>query len=266
MSTVDEITAAIERLSATDVARVGAWLSSSSLSALQEGRANVVRAGGKRQCFSATRLGEACDVHGRAGGEGNASRRLDSERRATFADRRGGKGNASRRLDSERRATFSESSHDSPSREHNSNSPPIQWNIFDPVAVIDLAVRCPVFRGTMQELLRVFNIFWQSGTYRSSDLPKTARALPVKLRRRTPQLRSIGIEVEFLRASTNRIVTIAMTGQNGASATRHKSLLVGARLKAYIEIKDRNARSTDQSRNTARPTQRDERMTRTPTV
>jgi hypothetical protein len=95
-----------------------------------------------------------------------------------------------------------ESSHDPPSREHDSNSPPTQWNIFDLVAVIDLAVRCPFFWGTMKELLRVFNVIWQSGTYRSSDLPKTARALSVKLRQLAPQLRSIGIEVEFQRETT----------------------------------------------------------------
>ena len=94
-------------------------------------------------------------------------------------------------------------------------------------------------------------------------LPKSARALSVKLRQLAPQLRSIGIEVEFQRENTNRFVTIAMTGENGASATHHISPLVGARLKAYIEIKNRNARSSDQSRNTARSTQRDERVTRT---
>jgi hypothetical protein len=54
-----------------------------------------------------------------------------------------------------------------------------------------------------------------------------------------------------------------MTEENGASVTHHKSPLVGARLRAYIEIKNRNARSSDQSRNTARPTQRDERVTQT---
>jgi hypothetical protein len=131
------------------------------------------------------------------------------------------------------------------------------------VTVIDLAVRCPFFRGTMQELLRVLNVFWQSGTYRSSDLPKSARALSVKLRQLAPQLRSIGIEVEFQRETTNRFVTIAMTEENGASVTHHKSPLVGARLRAYIEIKNRNTRSSDQSRNTARSTQRDERVTQT---
>jgi hypothetical protein len=131
------------------------------------------------------------------------------------------------------------------------------------VTVIDLAVRCPFFRGTMQELLKVLNVFWQAGTFRSSDLPKTARALSVKLRQLAPQLRSIGIEVEFQRETTHRFVTIAMTEENGASGTHHKSPLVGARLKAYIEIKNRNARSSDQSRNSARPTQRDERVTQT---
>jgi hypothetical protein len=131
------------------------------------------------------------------------------------------------------------------------------------VTVIDLAVRCPFFRGTMQELLKVLNVFWQSGTFRSSDLPKSVRALSVKLRQLAPQLRSIGIEVEFQRENTNRFVTIAMTEENGASATHRKSPLVGARLRAYIEIKNRNARSSDQSRNMARSTQRDERVTQT---
>jgi hypothetical protein len=65
-----------------------------------------------------------------------------------------------------------------------------------------------------------------------------------------------GIEVEFHRENTNRFVTIALTEENGASVTHHKSPLVGARLRAYIEIKNRNARSSDQSRKTARPTQR----------
>ena len=52
-----------------------------------------------------------------------------------------------------------------------------------------------------------------------------------------------------------------MTEENGASATHHKSPLVDARLRAYLEIQNRNARSSDQPRNTARPTQRDERVT-----
>ena len=95
-----------------------------------------------------------------------------------------------------------------------------------------------------------------------SELPKSAQALSVKLRQLAPQLRSIGIEVEFQRETTSRFVTIAMTEENGASAPNHKSPLVGARLRAFIEIQNRNARSSDQSRNSARPTQRDERMTR----
>jgi hypothetical protein len=110
-----------------------------------------------------------------------------------------------------------------------------------PVAVtlIDLAIRCPLFRGTMQELLQTLTALSRSNTTRSSDWPKSPRALSVKLRHLAPQLRPIGIEVEFERERLGRFVTIGMNEQNETFARDHGSPIIGERLRAYLEEQTR---------------------------
>ena len=113
-----------------------------------------------------------------------------------------------------------------------------------PVAVtlIDLAIRCPFFRGTMQELLQTLTPLRQSSTVRSSDWPKSPRALSVKLRQLAPQLRSIGIDVEFVRDGPSRIITVAMNEGGDASAMDYRSTIIGERLTAYIQDTPRTGR------------------------
>lgn len=110
------------------------------------------------------------------------------------------------------------------------------------VSLIDLAIRCPSFRGTMQELLQTLTALSRSNPTRSSDWPKSPRALSVKLRHLAPQLRSIGIEVEFERERLGRFVTIGMNEQNETFARGHESPIIGDRLRAYLEEQTRTGR------------------------
>ena len=85
------------------------------------------------------------------------------------------------------------------------------------VTVIDLAIRCPFFRGTMQELLQTLARFCAHhrvpfGLPSCQGARKPCRSSSAKL---APQLRSIGIAVEFQRESINRFVTIAMKRRKG---------------------------------------------------
>jgi hypothetical protein len=107
------------------------------------------------------------------------------------------------------------------------------WLEESPVAVtlIDPAIRCPSFRGTMQELLHLLNGISRASAIRSSDWPKSARALSSKLRQLAPQRRSIGIDVEFVRDGQSGIVTVGMT-EEGVNS--HRSSIIGERMEAYI--------------------------------
>ncbi len=49
----------------------------------------------------------------------------------------------------------------------------------------------------------------KTGTHRA-DWPQTPRSLSTKLRHLAPHLRMMGIEVEFVRANPNRIVTVSI--------------------------------------------------------
>jgi hypothetical protein len=109
------------------------------------------------------------------------------------------------------------------------------------VTLIDLATHCPSFRGTMQELLQTLAPFRQSSTSRT-DWSKTPRALSCQLRHLAPQLRSIGIDIEFVRDGQSRIVTVAMSEGGDASAIDHRSTIIGERLKAYIHETSRPVR------------------------
>jgi hypothetical protein len=110
------------------------------------------------------------------------------------------------------------------------------------VAVIDLAIRCPFFRGTMQELLKTLAGLSGSGAGRSADWPKSARLLSVKLRQLAPQLRSIGIDVEFLRENHARVVTVALTAGSDQAASDRRSPLMDERLGVYIDEQNRRVR------------------------
>jgi hypothetical protein len=119
------------------------------------------------------------------------------------------------------------------------------------VAVIDLAIRCPLFRGTMKELLQTLVKLSPPSTVRSSDWPKSPRLLSVKLRQLAPQLRSIGINVEFLRDGQLRIVTVAMAERRDESPTGYRSVIVDERFGAYLEEPDRSVFPSDRSQKPA---------------
>jgi hypothetical protein len=108
------------------------------------------------------------------------------------------------------------------------------------MTLIDLAIRCAFFRGTMQELLQALIALRLSSTVRLSDWPTSPRSLSVKLRQLAPQLRSIGIEVEFQRERCGRFVTVTMSKEKEASARKHGSPLIGQRFRAYIEEQNRS--------------------------
>ena len=107
------------------------------------------------------------------------------------------------------------------------------------VAVIDLAIRCPLFRGTPKELLQTLAKLAPPAAVRSSDWPKSPRALSVRLRQFAPLLRSIGIEVEFVRDRKLRVVTVALAEQGDPSAADYRSAIVDERFGAYLEEQDR---------------------------
>ncbi len=113
-----------------------------------------------------------------------------------------------------------------------------------PVAVtlIDLAIRCPLFRGTMQELLQTLSALSRSNTTRSADWPKSPRALSVKLRHLAPQLRSIGIDVEFVRDGQSRIITVAMTNGDDTATMDQPSPMIGERISVYLQERGRTGR------------------------
>ena len=73
-------------------------------------------------------------------------------------------------------------------------------------------------------------------------LAQDPRALSCQLRHLAPQLRSIGIDVEFVRDGQSRIISVAMNEGGDASAIDHRSTMIGERLQAYIQETSRPAR------------------------
>jgi hypothetical protein len=113
-----------------------------------------------------------------------------------------------------------------------------EWTLEEsPVAValIDLSIRCPFFRGTMQELLQTLANLSPASAGRSADWPKSPRLLSVKLRQLAPQLRSIGIDVEFVREHEGRFVTVAMNEDGHLLERDRGRALVGQRVQAHLE-------------------------------
>jgi hypothetical protein len=80
-----------------------------------------------------------------------------------------------------------------------------------PVAatLIEFLIEHRLFFGTMSDLLPALTAISRFKTT-GSDWPKTPRSLSCKLRQIAPQLRSMGIEVEFAVENHNRIVTIGI--------------------------------------------------------
>jgi hypothetical protein len=74
---------------------------------------------------------------------------------------------------------------------------------------------------------------------RSSDLPKSPRALSVRVRQLAPQLRSIGIDVEFRREANGRFMTVAMTEGEDRSEGNCGCSLIDKRLRAYSDQENR---------------------------
>jgi hypothetical protein len=117
-----------------------------------------------------------------------------------------------------------------------------EWTLEEsPVAMalIDLAIRCPLFRGTMEELLQALTAVSATASVRSADWPKSPRALSVKVRQLAPQLRSIGIDVEFRRETTGRFMTVAMAADENRSDGGRGRALIGKRLRAHSEQSNR---------------------------
>ncbi len=117
-----------------------------------------------------------------------------------------------------------------------------EWTLEEsPVAValIDLAIRRPLFRGTMQELLPALATQSASSSVRSADWPKSPRALSVKVRQLAPQLRSIGIDVEFRREASGRFVTVALAEETDKFQSVRGRTLIEDRFRAYIEQENR---------------------------
>ena len=119
------------------------------------------------------------------------------------------------------------------------------------IALIDLSIRCTFFRGTMQELLQTLGTLSPSSQGRSSDWPKSPRLLSVKLRQLAPQLRSIGIDVEFVRDGRQRIVTVAMSERRDECASDYHSVIVDERFRAYLDEQNRSVPPSNRSRKPA---------------
>jgi hypothetical protein len=120
-----------------------------------------------------------------------------------------------------------------------------EWTLEEsPVAValIDLAIRCPFFRGTMQELLPTLTKLAPASMVRSSHWPKSPRALSVKVRQVAPQLRAIGVDVDFRREARGRFVTVAMSEVSVKFASVRERTLIDNRLRAYLEQENRSVR------------------------
>jgi hypothetical protein len=119
------------------------------------------------------------------------------------------------------------------------------------IALIDLSIRCAFFRGTMQELLQTLGTLSPSSKGRSPDWPKSPRLLSVKLRQLAPQLRPLGIDVEFVRDGQLRIVKVAMSEQRDECASDYHSVIVDERFRAYIEERNRSVPPSNRSRKPA---------------
>jgi hypothetical protein len=119
------------------------------------------------------------------------------------------------------------------------------------IALIDLSIRCAFFRGTMQELLQTLGTLSPSSKGWSSDWPKSPRLLSVKLRQLAPQLRSLGIDVEFVRDGQHRIVTVAMSEQRDECASDYHSVIVDKRFRTYIDEQNRSVPPSNRSRKPA---------------
>jgi hypothetical protein len=70
---------------------------------------------------------------------------------------------------------------------------------------------------------------------RSPDWPKSPRLLSGLLRQLAPPLRSIAVDLEFLRDGQLRIVTVALAERGVESATDYRSVVIGQRFRACIE-------------------------------
>ena len=103
----------------------------------------------------------------------------------------------------------------------------------------------------MQELLQTLGILSPSSKGRSSDWPKSPRLLSVKLRQLAPQLRSLGIDVEFVRDGHLRIVTVAMFERRDECTSDYHSVIVDERFRAYIEEQNRSVPPSNRSRKPA---------------
>ena len=119
-----------------------------------------------------------------------------------------------------------------------------EWTLEEsPVAValIDLSIRCPFFRGTMQELLQTLAKLCR---HPWSGLPIGRRVrglLSVKGAQVAPQLRAIGIDVEFQREMHGRFVTVAMSEEKGRFASsREGRTLIDNRFRAYLQQDNRS--------------------------
>jgi hypothetical protein len=80
-----------------------------------------------------------------------------------------------------------------------------------------------------------------SFSVRSSDWPKGPRALSVKVRQLAPQLRSIGIDVEFHREMNGRFVTVALAAEGDEFANVRGRTLIDARFGVFIDQENRAA-------------------------
>ena len=84
--------------------------------------------------------------------------------------------------------------------------------------VVALITQYRRFVGTMQELLQALTAVTPFKTSRA-DWPKTPRSLSCALGHVTPQLRSIGICVEFERTASRRLVKIGIADTDDNAAT-----------------------------------------------
>lgn len=73
-------------------------------------------------------------------------------------------------------------------------------------AICRIAVDCPTWTGTATGLLDLMNAKVNQSTQFSSDWPRSPRQLADRIRRAAPDLREVGILLEFNRGSERRIV------------------------------------------------------------
>ena len=91
----------------------------------------------------------------------------------------------------------------------------------------------------MQELLPALANLASLSAVRSSQWPRSPRALSVKVRQVAPQLRSIGIDVEFRREMGGRFVTLAMSQEMGRFGNNRGRRLIDERFRVYLDQENR---------------------------